>query len=107
MSLPARRMCWNKENNRLFKAQNYGEVIAERRFEEILENLQDSHKDGFDQVLDLIEQVNATFQNAMSPGDTLCVDESMVKTFHKLLVGKVKIKRKPQPTGNEFKMLLW
>ena len=41
----------------------------------------------------------------MIAGDTLVVDESMVKSFHKNLTGKMKIICKPRPIGNEFKVL--
>ena len=41
----------------------------------------------------------------MQPGHFLCLDESMVKSFHKNLKGKMKIIRKLHPIGNEFKTL--
>ena len=47
--------------------------------------------------------VNENFQEALSPGDRLCLDESMVKSYHRGLTGKVKILRKPRPVGNEIK----
>ena len=39
----------------------------------------------------------------MRAGSVLCIDESMLKSFHRGLNGKMKIKRKPRPIGNEFK----
>ena len=41
----------------------------------------------------------------MSPGDTCTLDESMIKSFHRDLKGKIKIIRKPRPIGNEIKNL--
>ena len=37
------------------------------------------------------------------PGEVLCIDESMIKAFHRNLAGKMKIIRKPRPVGNELK----
>ena len=80
--------------------------MTRHRFEEILQNLQFSFSGDKDQqVLDFLESVNKAFQNAVRPGDYLCLDESMVKAFHKNLKGKMKIIRKPRPIGNEFKTL--
>ena len=33
----------------------------------------------------------------------MTLDESMIKAYHKSLPGKIKIKRKPRPIGNEIK----
>ena len=54
-------------------------------------------------ISDFMDAVNKNFQNAISPGDHLCLDESMIKAYHKDLTGKVKIIRKPRPVGNEIK----
>ena len=32
----------------------------------------------------------------------MCADKSMIKSFHRGLKGKIKIKRKPRPIGNLF-----
>ena len=58
-----------------------------------------------DQLLSFLDAVNAVLKESMIACDTLVVDESMVKSFHKNLKGKMKIIRKPRPIGNEFKVL--
>ena len=50
----------------------------------------------------LIVALNNQFQKALIPGFNLTLDESMVKGYHRLLPGKVKIRRKPTPVGNEI-----
>ena len=57
------------------------------------------------QLLSFLDAVNAVFKESMIAGDTLVIDESMVKSFHKNLKGTMKIIRKPRPIGNEFKVL--
>ena len=102
--LPVRRMYWNTEPIGIFPAMDFGRVMSRSRFEEILRCLQfSSHKDKDEQILCFLEAVNEIFKEAFSPGDTLCLDESMVKSYHKGLKGKMKIIRKPRPIGNEFK----
>ena len=39
----------------------------------------------------------------MSAGDYICIDESMVKSYHRDLKGKMKIKGKPCHIGNKLK----
>ena len=76
------------------------------RFEEILPWLLFSAAEDKDtQILDYLDAVNIKFQAALRPGDFLCLDESMVKAFHKHLKGKMKIIQKPCPIGIEFKTL--
>ena len=58
-----------------------------------------------DQLLSFLDAVNAVLKESMIAGDTLVVDEFMVKSFHKNLTGKMKIIRKPRPIGNEFKVV--
>ena len=36
------------------------------------------------QLLEFIDAVNAQFKVALSLGNTVCLDESMVKSFHKI-----------------------
>lgn len=104
--LPERRMYWNNSDNGIFKALDYGQVMTRSRFEAILANLQLSKsKDRNQQVLDFIDALNARFQSAVNAGDFLCLDESMIKSFHRDLKGKMKIIRKPRPIGNECKNL--
>ena len=78
--------------------------IIRPRFEEVLRCLQLSDSDvKHEQVLNYLEAVNLQFADAFNPGDTICLDESMVKSFHHDLKGKMKLIWKPRPIGNEFK----
>ena len=102
--LPFRRMYWEKDQSGIFPALNYGQYITRPRFEEVLRCLQLSDSDDKDeQVLNYLEAVNLQFADAFNPGDTICLDECMVKSFHHDLKGKMKIIRKPRTIGNEFK----
>ncbi len=77
---------------------------SRRRFEDILKYIKFSKPDNRDkEIIDFVDAVNENFLNALSPGDHLCLDESMIKAYHKDLTGKVKIIRKPRPVGNEIK----
>ena len=72
------------------------------RFEEILKYLQHSEDVGKDlQIIKFLAAVNASFKRAYSPGDVVCLDESMVKSYHRTPKGR--IIWKPRPVGNEFK----
>ena len=83
---------------------DYGKYIAHNRFEEITNNIQFSESKGRDhQILDYLEAVNHNLNEAIIPGDSVCLDENTVKSFHKGLKGKEKIIRKLHPIGNEFK----
>ena len=102
--LPIRRMYWEDKDNGLFKGLDYGRYMKLYRFEQIIRCLQFSgNPDRNEQILDFINACNDTCQRTIIPGDYLCVDESMIKSFHRNLLGKMKIKRKPRPIGNELK----
>ena len=75
------------------------------RFEEILSLLQMLRNTDRDmQVQDFINVVvNGHLTSAITPGNVVTLDESMIKSFHCKLKGKIKIKRKPRPVGNEIK----
>ena len=76
------------------------------RFGDFLNVWQLSDSDEMDQqVLDFIEAVNASLKRAMRAKDVLCVDESMIKAYHRGLNGKMTIIRKPHPIGNELNIL--
>ena len=47
--------------------------------------------------------INETFQNAITPGTYLTLNESMIKSYHWNLKGKIKIIRKACPIWNEIK----
>ena len=102
--LPERRMYWHTEPEGMFPACNFGRVISIHRFEQILNVLQLSENEDMDQqVLDFIDAVNRNLKASIRAGEVLCLDESMIKAFHKGLNGKMKIIRKPRPIGNELK----
>ena len=83
---------------------NFGEIISCKRFENIIANLQLSLMESPDQqVLDFLDAVNTQFKQAVTPGSFITLDESMIKSFHHDLKGKIKIICKPRPIGNEIK----
>ena len=101
-----RRFYWKKDDVRIFKAPNFGQFMSRKRFESIVSNIQFSSAENVDhQILEFVDAVNACAQDAVDAGDVLLLDESMVKSFHKNLKGKMKIISKPRPIGNEFKNL--
>ena len=55
------------------------------------------------QVLDFINAVNVNLKGAMRACEVSCVDESMVKAFHRDLNGMMKIIHKPQSIASELK----
>ena len=99
-------MYWDFKAHGIFKSFKYKDFMTRARFDYILSNLKfSSANDEDDQITDLLDAVNEHLQTAMRPGDFLCLDESVVKAFHKNLKGKIKIIRKPRPIGNVFKTL--
>ena len=91
-NLPERRIYWNCKDNGIFKALNYGKIITRKRFEQILQVLQYSNAvDKDQQILDFLEATNNRLKDTVCPGDFLCIDESMVKSYHADLKGKMKI----------------
>ena len=99
--LPNRRMYWETDDDGMFKAANYGRYMSRKRHEDALAHLVGDD----DEILNLISAFNENCKEIMSPGEYLVLDESMVKSFHRNLKGKMKIIRKPRPIGNEFKNL--
>ena len=105
-SLPERKLYWMTEDDGLFKALNFGRFMTRNRFDEFVRVLAFSLAlDTDTQITDLIDAINETLTDAVTAGDVICVDESMIKSYHKELKGKLKIKRKPRPIGNECKKL--
>ena len=97
-------MYWHTEPEGMFPAFNFGRVMSIHKFEEFLNVWQLSEAEDMDQqVLDFIEAVNENLKKAMRAGEVLCLDESMIKAFHRGLNGKMKIIRKLRPVGNELK----
>ena len=55
------------------------------------------------QKIEFLHTVNTRFRNALHPGSYLTLDESMIKSYHKNLKGKIKIIRKLRLIRNEIK----
>ena len=90
---------WANENG-MFPNMNYGKIMSRNQFEDIIKYLQLSHnKDSDQQITDFLHAVNTRFRN----GTYLTLDESMIKSYHRNLKGKIKIIKKPKPIGNEIK----
>ena len=104
IGLPERRMYWKTEDEGYFPGLGFGRSVPIHRFEEFLNVWQFSGSEDMDQqVLDFIDAVNSHLKTAMRAGEVLCVGESMLKSYHRGLNGKMKIIRKPRPIGNELK----
>ena len=102
--LSERRMHWASMKDTMFPAMNFSEFMTITRFEEIVKFLQLSNSPDPDkQVLDFIAAVNQHLLHALTPGKFITLDESVIKSYHKNLKGKIKIKCKPRPIGNEIK----
>ena len=97
-------LCWSNNDNQLLPSKNFGKIIARCRFEEIPHCLHFSDAENEDQqILDFVAEVNLNFQKFVAPGSFLTVDESMIKSFHHDLKGKIKIIRKQRPARKETK----
>ena len=104
--MPEQGMYWSSTDKGIFKALDYGMWMSRDRFEDIQRYLQFSSDENKDvQIIKFLDAVNTQLKTAMIAGDVLVVDESMVKSFHRNLKGKMKIIRKPRPLGNKFKTL--
>ena len=80
------------------QAFNFGQYMSRQCFEQIISNLELSFDPApSQQILDFTDAMNQHFLSVFSPGDTLCEDESMIKTFHYGMDGITKIDRKPHP----------
>ena len=55
------------------------------------------------QITEFLHAVNTRFRNALHPGSYLTLGESIIKSNHRNLKGKIKIIRKPSPIRNEIK----
>ena len=106
IKLPEINDYWTTVNHGVFPGLNMGQFMSKKRFWQINAALQvHPNNDEEEQVLGFIEVLNTTFQEALTPGDCLTIDESMISSRHKNLKGKKKIKRKPRPIGTEIKNL--
>ena len=101
-----RRLYQNEEENLLFPDMNYGKIMSRTRFEELAKYMQLSFdKEDDKQILAFLEAVNNQFQSSLAPVSYITLDESMIKSYHRNLKGKIKIICKPRPVGNEIKNL--
>ena len=55
--------------------------------------------------MEFLSAVNDNLLQALTPGNIITLDKSMIKLYHGNLKGKMKIKRTPQPIRNEIKDL--
>ena len=55
--------------------------------------------------MDFLSAVDSHLITTLIQGKNITLDEPMIKAFHWDLKGKMKIKRKPRPIGNEIKDL--
>ena len=77
--------------NGMFPNMNYGKIMSRNRFEDIMKYLQLSlNKDSDQQITDFLHAVNTRFRNAIHPGTYLTLDESVIKSYHRNLKGKLK-----------------
>ena len=80
------RMYWLKESTGMFPAMDFGRNMSQNRFEDFLYFWQLSETEDCDlQVLEFISAVNDALKKSIVPGDTLCLDESMIKAYHRNL----------------------
>ena len=100
--LPERRMYWMSMDNSIFPSMNFVNIMSRSRFEDIFKYLRYSDNDDENgQIIDFLNVVNEKLTKVFTPGKYVTLDESMIKSFHRNLKGK--IKRKPRPVGNEIK----
>ena len=86
----------------MFPALDFGKIMDLCCFEDFLNVWQLSDSDEMDQhVLDFTEALNTNLKTAMRAGNVLCVDESMIKAYHKGLNGKIKIIRNELKTVSD------
>ena len=75
-------------------------------FEEILSFVQFSFTPDKDkQIMEFLSEVNDNLLKTVTPGNIITIYESMIKSYHRDLKGKLQIKRKPRHIGNEIKDL--
>ena len=102
--IPDRKLYWKSSGSGLFSAMNFGKFMAWNRLHDIMWSLTlSSSSNEFNQIRDFVTEVNKNLLTTITAGEHLCIDESMVKAFHKRLRVKVKIRRKPRPIGTEIK----
>lgn len=105
--LPQRRMYWEVKKDGTFPPQQIIDNIYQGAGLKIHLDACNfpQHTTKMNKLLNLLMQSTKFSKKALSSGDTICLDKSIVKSFHCGLKGKMKKIRKPRPTGNEFKNL--
>ena len=106
VKLPERDLYWTELKSDIFPSMKYGKYMSRDRYKEIVRYLQFStNPEKLQQIPEFLTAVNLNLKEAVTAGDVITLDESMIKSFHKNLQGKIKIKQKPRPVGNEIKDL--
>ena len=108
VKIPNRRIYWDTSlsDSSLFPNMNFSKYMSRHRFEEILSFLHISFDPDKDkQIMEFPSAVNYNLLQALIPGNIITLGKSIIKSYHRNLKGKIKIKRKPQPSGNEIKDL--
>ena len=101
-----RCMYWSTMGGTIFPDMDLNAISPLTHFEDILRYMSYSaSKDPHTQIMDFLSAVNSHLITTLIPGKYITLDESMIKAFHRDLKGKMKIKRKPRPIGNEIKDL--
>ena len=86
-----RHVYWVDSENSLFPVMNFGRIMSCTKFEKISDIFKIVCSDNeYQQILDFVAAVNKCFQIALIPGSFIS-DESMIKSFHWDLEGKIKI----------------
>ena len=99
-------MYWSTMGGTIFPDMDFNAILPMTRFEDILRYMSYSaSKDPHTQIMDFLSAVNSHLKTTLIPGKYITLDESMIKAFHRDLKGKMKIKHKPRPIGNEIKDL--
>ena len=110
--LPEQKDYWETTAIGPYIAQNMGRFMTRERFVSLLsvmtvfldpESIKKKDLQAYwTKMNSLVEALTSQFQKALLPGTNLTLDESMIKSYHRNLPGKIKIKRKPTPVGNEI-----
>ena len=93
VKLPERDLYWAVLKSEIFPSMQFWKYMARDRFKEIVRYLQFStHNAEHEQISAFLSAVNSNLQEAVTSGDIITLDESMIKSFHKNLRWKIKIK---------------
>ena len=74
---------------------NFSKYMSRHRFEQILSFLQFSFGPDKDkEIMEFLSAANDYLLQALTPGNIITLDESMIKSYHCNLKAKIKIKKK-------------